>query len=136
MFEVKKIAKLSLANIAALLYALFGFIASFAALVYGFIKVILEKETAGKLAQYIFINLGVDFLLSLGLAIIAGAFGWLIGLIASGCYNFLAREIGGVKIEFSDESSFIKASSFAKATGDKQEDKASDKNNKQELFKY
>jgi hypothetical protein len=132
MFEIKKIAKLSLANIAALLYALFGFFASFAALIYSLIKVILEKETAGKLVQYIFINLGVDFLLSLGAAFIAGAIGWIVWFVASVFYNFIAKNIGGIKIELADEDNrplLIKPeSSFAKAV--------EDKNNKQDLFKY
>jgi hypothetical protein len=136
MFEVKKIAKLSLANIAALLYALFGFIATFAALVYGFIKVILEKETAGKLVQYIFINLGVDFLFSLGVAIIAGAIGWLVWFAASGFYNFIAKNIGGIKIELADESSFATATEDKAALIKTSEGKSMDKNNKQELFKY
>jgi|GEM_PF-1604029 hypothetical protein len=125
MLEVKKISKLSLANIAALLYALFGFIVSFTALIYTLIKVILEKETAGKLAQYIFINLGLDFLIALGVAVIAGIIGWLVGLIAAAFYNFLAREIGGIKIEFLDETSVAPVTKAESTLKDKQE-----------LFKY
>jgi ABC-type sulfate transport system permease component len=102
--EIKKIKKLSLANIVALFYALFGFVVPLAALVHALVKVIYEKETAGKLTSYIFINLGVDFLISLAVAVGAGIIGWLIGFIMAGFYNFLAREIGGVKIELADEA--------------------------------
>jgi hypothetical protein len=122
MFEVKKIKKLSLANIAALLYGLFGFIISFATLICALVKVILEKNITDQLAKFIFMNLGLDFLLSLAAAIIAGVIGWFIGLIASGFYNFLAKNIGGVKIELSDETG------IAPAVG--MEEK------KQKLFKY
>jgi hypothetical protein len=121
MQEIKKIKILSLANIAALIYALLGFLISLAAFIFSLVKVILEKETAGRLLYFIAVNLGLAFLFSLVAAIIAGAVGWLIGLIVSSWYNFLAREIGGVKVELIEE--------IGKAQI-KPEEK------KQELFKY
>ena len=131
--EIKKIKILSLANIAGLLYALLGFLVFFAEFIYSLVKVILEKDTTGRLAYYILVNLGLAFLSSLVVAIIAGAAGWLIGLIAASWYNFLAREIGGVKIELAEEAEqeeiivIEKKSSFIKVAEDK---------GKQELFKY
>lgn len=120
--EIKKIKKLSLAGIAASLYALFGFIITFSIFIYSLSKVILEKETSGKLAGYIFINLGLDFLISLAVAVGASIVGWVIGFLVSGFYNFSAGSIGGVKIEMADES--------GRTVVLKPEEK------KQELFKY
>lgn len=77
---------------------------------------------AGHLAEYIFINLGLDFIISLAVAIAFGLAGWLVGLIMAGFYNYLAREIGGVKVDFADEA--------GQAAVIKTEEK------KQELFKY
>jgi hypothetical protein len=132
MQEIKKIKKLSLANIVALLYALFGFIASFATSIYALVVVINEKETAGKFWSFIGTNIGLGFLIALAAAIIAGAVGWLLGLIIAACYNYLAHQVGGVKVELADESGQAqvfkteeKKSSFVKAT-----------ESKQELFKY
>ncbi|HTX86751.1 MAG TPA: hypothetical protein VMC41_01630 [Candidatus Nanoarchaeia archaeon] len=104
MTEIKKIKKLSLANIVALLYALFGFIASFAASIYSLVIVLAQKQTAGKLLVYICTNLGLGFLIALAAAIIAGAAGWLLGFVSAGFYNFLAKSIGGVKIEMAEET--------------------------------
>ncbi len=122
MQEIKKIKKLSVANIAGLIYALFGFIISFAASIYALVLVLLEKQTAGKLLIYISTSLGLNFLIALAVALIAGAIGWLVGLIAAAFYNFLAKNIGGVKIDLADEA--------GQAAVFKPEEK------KQELFKY
>jgi hypothetical protein len=128
--EIKKIKKFPFANITAFLYAIFAFLVTFGIFIYLLLKVILEKEMAGHLVEYIFINLGLDFLISLGVAVAAGVAGWIFGVIAAGMYNFFAREIGGVKVEFAEETdgAFInQKSTFAKTTVDKE---------KQELFKY
>jgi hypothetical protein len=122
MLEIKKIKKLSFANIVALLHAFFAFLLTFGIFIYFLVKVVLEKETDGHLFKYIFINLGLDFLISLGVAVAAGAAGWIFGVIAAGLYNFFAREIGGVKAELANE--------IGQAAVIKTEEK------KQELFKY
>ncbi|MDD5528046.1 MAG: hypothetical protein PHO56_03685 [Patescibacteria group bacterium] len=132
MTEIKKIKKISAANIVALLYALFGFTASFITSIYSLIVFVREKQLADKLSIYILTNLGLSFLIALAAAIAAGIAGWLLGFITAAFYNFLAKNIGGVKIELADETfdelkkdEEIKKSPFAKAAGDKQE-----------LFKY
>jgi hypothetical protein len=124
MMEIKKIKKLSLANIVGSLYALFGFIASFAASIYALVIVINEKHAAGQIYLYILTNLGLGFLLALGVAIAAGIVGWLLGFIASAFYNYFSGQIGGVKIELDSE-----ALTFS-------DGKKSDESKKQELFKY
>jgi ABC-type Fe3+ transport system permease subunit len=132
MFEIKKVKKLSVANIAALLYAFFGFVGSFIASVYSLVIFVHEKNLDQKLAMYILTNLGLGFLIALAAAVIAGIFGWLLGIIAAAFYNFIAKTISGIKVELADEAGQAltlkteeKKSSFAKATEDKQE-----------LFKY
>jgi hypothetical protein len=122
IIEIKKIKKLSIANIVALLYALFGFVASFAASIYALVVVITEKETTCKIYLYVLTNIGLGFLIALAAAIIAGAVGWLLALVAAAFYNFLAKNIGGIKVELADET--------GKAPVIKVEEK------KQELFKY
>jgi len=120
--EIKKIAKLPLANIAALLYALFAFAGSLIVSIYSLIIFIRAKNISGKTAGYILTNLGLDFLIALAAAIIAGIIGWLLGIIAAAFYNFIAKNIGGIKIELADET--------GQATIVKPEIK------NQELFKY
>jgi hypothetical protein len=122
MFEIKKIAKLPLANIAAMLYALFGFAGSLIVSIYSLIIFIREKNINGKTAGYIFTNLGLDFLIALAAAIIAGIIGWLLGIIAAAFYNFIAKNIGGIKIELTDENN--------------QAPTIKPDNIKQDLFKY
>jgi hypothetical protein len=122
MQEIKKIKKLSLANLAAFLCAFFAFIIIFSVFIGLIARVVREKETAGKLAKFIFINLGVDFLISLGAAIAVGIAAWVIGFLAAAFYNFIAKNIGGVKVEIIDE--------VGEAAVLKTEER------KQELFKY
>ncbi|HTW96916.1 MAG TPA: hypothetical protein VMD74_04645 [Candidatus Methylomirabilis sp.] len=105
MQEIKRIKKLSLAKIVALAWALLAFIISFGFFIYSLVKIILEKNITSRLAYFIAVNLGLAFLSSLVVAIIAAAIGWLIGLLVSSWYNFIAREIGGVKIELAEEES-------------------------------
>jgi hypothetical protein len=122
MQEIKKIKKLSLANVAALLYALFGFLASFGASIYSLVKVVTEKDIHEKLPVYIATNLGLAFLIALAASVIAGAAGWLMGFISAGFYNFIVKTTGGIKIELADE------------TGQTVAFKIEEK--KEELFKY
>jgi hypothetical protein len=122
MFEIKKIAKLPLANIAALIYALFAFASSLIVSIYSLIIFIREKNISGKTAGYILTNLGLDFLIALSAAIIAGIIGWLLGIIAAAFYNFIAKNIGGIKIELADETNQPLA--------------IKPENIKQDLFKY
>jgi hypothetical protein len=132
MFEIKKVKKLSVANIAALLYAFFGFVGSFIASIYSLVIFVHEKHFDQKLAMYILTNLGLGFLIALAAAIIAGIVGWILGIIAAAFYNFIVKTVGGIKVELADETGQVAAikaeSSFARAT--------EDKNHKQELFKY
>ena len=94
-----------MAKIVALAWALLAFIISFGFFIYSLVKIILEKNITSRLAYFIAVNLGLAFLSSLVVAIIAAAIGWLIGLLVSSWYNFIAREIGGVKIELAEEES-------------------------------
>ena len=122
MFEIKKIKILSAANIAALLYALFGFAGSLIASGYSLVIFVRNNNINNKMALYILTNIGIDFLIALAAAVIAGIFGWLLGLIAAAFYNFIAKNIGGIKIELADEAN--------------QPPVMKTENTKQELFKY
>ena len=104
MLEIKKIKKLSLANIAALVWALFGFVISFGFSTYALVIVILEKQTAGRLPLFIATNLGLGFLVALTTAVLAGGLGWLLGIVVAAFYNFLAREIGGFQFDLGEDA--------------------------------
>jgi len=122
MIEIKRIKKISLANIAALLYALFGFVATLGILIYSLVLAAHDKQLDSKMAIYLLTNLGLDFLIALAAAIIAGAIGWILGLVVAGFYNFVVKTTGGIKIELIDEA--------GAAMTMRPEEK------KQELFKY
>jgi hypothetical protein len=122
MFEIKKIKILSVANIAALLYALFGFVGSFAVSIYSLVNFVHDKQFDKKLAIYIGTNLGLGFLIALAAAIIVSVIGWILGVVSASFYNFIVKTTGGVKIELADEA--------GQAVTMKTEEK------KQELFKY
>jgi hypothetical protein len=122
MLEIKKIKKIPAANIIALLYAAFGFIASFTTSIYSLVLAVAHHNVSGKAFIYISTNVGLGFLIALAVAVIAAVFGWLLGIIGAAFYNFISKNIGGIKIELADEASQVLVF--------KTEEK------KQELFKY
>jgi hypothetical protein len=101
MQKVKKIGILSLANIVSLICSSLAFLS--VEVFYG-LSVISAASRGNFKASLILIlvNFGLGFLISFFTALIAGAVGWIIGVLVAGLYNFFAHEIGGVKIDFTD----------------------------------
>ncbi|MFA5247640.1 MAG: hypothetical protein WC415_00110 [Patescibacteria group bacterium] len=121
MQEIKKIKKLSLANIVGPIYAVIGFLSSFGFSFYSLIKFAVGKNIDRTFFVWFFSTLGLGILISLATALAVGVLGWIMGILIAGFYNFFAREIGGIKIELGEE--IIKSKNIIET-----------KNN--ELFKY
>ena len=121
MQEVKKIKKISLANIVGSLYASVGFLSSLGLSLYSLIKFAFGKSIDKTFFVWFFSTLGLNILISLAVAAGLLVFGWLAGALMAILYNFFAREIGGVKIDLAEEECFKQKNI---------------ENNKQDLFKY
>lgn len=120
MQEIKKIKKISLANIAALLAAFFGFIAVFGAWIVFLVMALNRGGLNVPFWKFIFVNIASALFFALAAALAAAILGWIIGLLAALFYGFLAKEIGGIKIELEDRGTDGKPA----------------ETKKQELFKY
>jgi membrane associated rhomboid family serine protease len=103
MQELKKIKKISLANITGLIYAVVGFLSVLFFSLYSLIKFAIGKNIDKTFFAWFFTNIGLDILISLAAALVVGIFGWIAGILTAALYNFFAREIGGIKIELAEE---------------------------------
>ena len=121
MTEIKKIDKISLADIVGLLYAVFGFFATIIIFAYTLISSLSKGEVAQPLVKFIFLNIGVGIWAGVMAAIIAGIAGWIIGFFAGMFYNLLVKRFGGIKVELK-ELSFTSVGDIIKE--------------KEEFFKY
>jgi hypothetical protein len=101
MQKVKKIGILSLANISALICGSLAFLSAAVFYCYSVISAASRGNFKFSIVL-ILVNFGLGFLISLFSAIIAGAAGWITGVLVAWLYNFFTREIGGLKIEFVD----------------------------------
>lgn len=120
MKEIKKINKISLANIVAMIYGVIGFFASVCVFVFSFTQAIVESGSRGSVIGFVFFNIGITILFALIVSIITAIIGWLIGLLIAIFYNMFALRLGGIKIELEDvypknnESSKVKESDLNK----------------------
>jgi hypothetical protein len=91
MKVVRRVGVLSVANIYGLVMVFLGLIYG---LVYAFLGFAVEK--IGDMEGFGF---GLGFFIIIVLPIAYGALGWIFGLIGAALYNWVARLIGGVRIE-------------------------------------
>ncbi len=99
MLEIKKIKKISLANVFAFFQAVAGFLLVFGFYSYALLAALKTGQTADPLSKFIWFNVGVAFLSALFTAFFSALAGWLIGFAAAGLYNLLASRSGGLKVE-------------------------------------
>lgn len=99
MLEIKKIKKISLANIFAFFYAIVGFLSVSGFYAYAIIAALRTGQTVEPLNKFIWFNVGVGLLSGIFAAFFAGLAGWLIGFCAGGLYNIFAKRSGGLKVE-------------------------------------
>ena len=99
MKEIKKIKKISAANLLAFVYASVGFLFGVGFYLFFMISAIYHDHVVGSLTEFIFVNLIFTLILGLVVAIVVGAVGWILGFLFSLLYNFYAQKVGGAKIE-------------------------------------
>ncbi len=102
MQEIKKIDKVSLAKITALIYGLIGFIITVLIAVSTMINIIMQQDFAGSVLMVTLFNSGAGLLLGVLSALLAAAMGFIIGFIAAAIYNIFAKKGGGIKVELAE----------------------------------
>jgi uncharacterized membrane protein len=99
MLEIKKIKKISLANVFSFFSSLMVFfvVSGF----YGYVIVLAVKtgQIAEPLPKFIWFNVGVGLLSALFSAFFAALVSWPLGFLAAGLYNVFAKRSGGIKVE-------------------------------------
>ncbi len=99
MQEIKKVKKISVANIFSLTSSLAAFLAVFAFYSYAIILALKAGQTAKPLYKFILFNVSLGLVSSLFAAFLAGLVAWIFGIILAGLYNTMAKKSGGLKIE-------------------------------------
>jgi hypothetical protein len=94
---LRKIGVLSLAKIAAVIYAFLGLIIGVIVAIALFVGAIAGSMFSDSLSPVIGLLLGLGAIILL--PIFYGALGFLIGVITSALYNWIAKFIGGVVLE-------------------------------------
>jgi len=102
MTEIKKIDKISLAKITALIYGLIGFIVALLIAVSTMSNIILQQDFTGSTLMVILFNSGAGLLLGVLSALLMAVIGFIVGLISAGIYNIFSKKGGGIIIEMSD----------------------------------
>ncbi|MFH1523017.1 MAG: hypothetical protein ABIE43_04350 [Patescibacteria group bacterium] len=98
MHEIKKIENITLANMAAVFYALISFFVSIIVSMFTMAEIIIQNEYSSSIIVVTLINIGAGVLLGLIVSLVAGCIGWIMGYMSAIIYNMFARRVGGVKI--------------------------------------
>ncbi len=108
MKEIKKINKISLANVTAMIYGVVGFFVSVCVFVFSLTSAVIGDGSRGSLIGFVFFNIGLTLLVALIVSIITSIIGWLVGLLLAIFYNMFASRLGGIKIELKDNEDSVK----------------------------
>lgn len=100
--EIKRIGKISLANVVAMFYGIIGFFVACFTFIFSFGSALIYGEGNGSFLGFIFFNIGVAILLGLIVSIITAICGWILGLLIAIFYNMFASRLSGIKIELED----------------------------------
>jgi len=102
--EIKKINKISLANIIAIIYGVIGFFVASFSFVFSLSSAIVNGEDTGiSFISFIVFNVSVSIILGLLISIITGAIGWVGGFFMGLFYNMTSSRFGGIKIELNED---------------------------------
>ena len=104
MTEIRKIRKISAANVSAFIYAVMGFVLSSCFYLFFMIEALINDHVVGPVRDFVLANLAFTFVLSLGVALAAGVFGWLLGFFVSLLYNIFAKRVKGIEVEVGDKN--------------------------------
>ncbi len=102
MKEIKKIDKISLAKITALIYGLIGFFITIFIAISTMLNIIIQQDFSGSILLVTLFNTGAGLLLGIISALVAAVLGFIIGFISAGIYNIFSKKSGGIKLEFAD----------------------------------
>lgn len=97
--EIKKIKKISVANLFSFVYATVGFLFGTGFYLFFVISALYHDKVVGSVKEFILINLAFTIILGLLVAVVVGAIGWILGFFFSFLYNFYAQKMGGAKVE-------------------------------------
>ena len=103
MKEIKRINKISLAKITALIYGLIGFFIALIVAILTMSNIMTNKDFSGSVLLITLFNLGAGLLLGILSAIFTAIIGCVIGFTGAGIYNWFSRKAGGIKIELADD---------------------------------
>ncbi len=104
MREIKRVKKISVANVLAFIYGVLGFVLSISFYLYFTISALLNDHVVGPVRDFVLVNLMSAFVLGLGVALASGICGWILGLFLSFLYNFFAQRFSGIKIDTKDNN--------------------------------
>lgn len=103
MKEIKKVNKISFANVIAMFYGVIGFFIASLAFIFSLSSAVVEGEDGGfSLLGFALFNIGLSILLGFLVSIVTAIFGWILGFLVGLFYNMFALRLGGVKIELTD----------------------------------
>lgn len=104
MREIKKVDKKSFAKILAIVYAVLGFFITIGTAIITIINIAKQADFAGSVIMMTLFNVGAGLIVGIIIALLASLFGYLVGYVFALVYNIVAKKIGGVKIELTDDN--------------------------------
>ncbi len=102
MQEIKKIDKISLAKITALIFGLIGFISAIVVAVSTMINIIMQQDFTGSVLLVTLFNTGAGLLLAVLSALLMAFIGLIAGFLSATIYNLFAKKGGGVRLELTE----------------------------------
>ena len=100
--EITQIDKISFANAFALLYGFVGFIVSAWVYLVALSSSIIYEHSGHVIDKIAVLNAGAFIFNELTSFFAVAVVGWILGFITTIAYNFLVKEIGGVKVTLKD----------------------------------
>lgn len=100
--EIKKIRKISLANVTSMFYGVIGFFVACCTFIFSISSVLVYGEEKGPFFGFILFNICIAILVGLVVSVITAVFGWLLGFLIAIFYNMFATRLGGIKVELED----------------------------------
>ncbi len=99
MREIKKINKNSLAKVIAVFYAIIGFIIGILVAITNILNILSQRTFNESALVVIIFNISAGLIIGVLTFLFFGLIGWFIGYITAAIYNFIAKKLGGIKID-------------------------------------
>jgi len=101
--EIKKINKLSFANILGIIYAFIGFFSGVLFYLYFLIKTLLRTDMIITSWSSFLSNFSYVLISGLLVSLFSGIMAWFFSLLVASLYNLFARRVGGIKLEIENQ---------------------------------